>query len=148
MFICIQKINFISNFFLRYRKDIANLLLWELWERLTITIKNHSIDSQDTFMLISMEQINFITHCFTLTRYYKEIEDNESHLHFLFHCKLFLKLPYISKLLNLNYFFKINIKTIIIGYIRISQYHTFEDSPYFYISVSQAYYMLLKEILL
>ena len=115
MFICIQKINFISNFFLRYRKDIANLLLWELWEHLTITIKNHSIDSQDTFMLISMEQINFITHCFTLTRYYKEIEDNESHLHFLFHCKLFLKLPYISKLLNLNYFFKINIKAIIIG---------------------------------
>ena len=30
--------------FLRYCKDIANLLFWEVWECLTISIKNHSIN--------------------------------------------------------------------------------------------------------
>ena len=31
-------------YLLRYCKDITNLLLWELWECLTILIKNHSIN--------------------------------------------------------------------------------------------------------
>ena len=44
MFICLQKIIFISKFFLRYCKDMANLLVWELLECLTIPIKNHSIN--------------------------------------------------------------------------------------------------------
>ena len=35
MFIYMEKINFLSNFFLRYCEDIANLLFWELWECLT-----------------------------------------------------------------------------------------------------------------
>ena len=39
MFIYMQKINFIFNLFLRYFKDIANLLFWKLWECLTIYIK-------------------------------------------------------------------------------------------------------------
>ena len=39
MFIYMQKINFIFNLFLRYFKDIANLLFWKLWECLTISIK-------------------------------------------------------------------------------------------------------------
>ena len=39
MFIYMQKINFIFNLFLRYFKDIANLLFWKLWECLTIPIK-------------------------------------------------------------------------------------------------------------
>ena len=39
MSICMQKINFIFNFFKRYCQDIANLLFWELWECLTISIK-------------------------------------------------------------------------------------------------------------
>ena len=42
-------------------------------------------------------------------------EQDESHPHFIFHWKLFLKLPYISKLVNLNYTFKISPKAIIIG---------------------------------
>ena len=64
MFICIQKINIISNLFLGYCKDIASLLFWELWERLTIPIKNDSINLQETFMLICTQQINVITHFF------------------------------------------------------------------------------------
>ena len=30
--------------FMRYCKDIANLLFWEIWQCLTIPIKNHSIN--------------------------------------------------------------------------------------------------------
>ena len=38
--ICMQKINLTSlTSFLSYCKDIANLLFWELWECLTISIK-------------------------------------------------------------------------------------------------------------
>ena len=39
-----KKINFISDFFLRYCQNIANLLFWELRDCLTIPIKNHSIN--------------------------------------------------------------------------------------------------------
>ena len=57
--------------FLRYCKNIANLLFWKLWECLTIPIKNHSINFQETFMLICMQQI---THSLTFfLRYCKEI---------------------------------------------------------------------------
>ena len=50
--------------FLSYFKDIANLLLWELWECLTISIKNHSIKLQETFMLIDGQKVNFVIHLF------------------------------------------------------------------------------------
>ena len=42
VFLCMQKINFISNFFfeiLHSRTDIVNLLFWELWKCLIISIK-------------------------------------------------------------------------------------------------------------
>ena len=39
-------------------------LLWELWELLTIPIKNHSINLKETFMLIYMQKIEFFTHFF------------------------------------------------------------------------------------
>ena len=42
-FICMQKINFICNFTFEILLDIASLLFWELWECLTIPIKNHSM---------------------------------------------------------------------------------------------------------
>ena len=58
-------------FFLRYCKDFANLLFWKPWKSLTIPIKNHSINLQETFILICMQQINFIIHFFW--RYCKEI---------------------------------------------------------------------------
>ena len=67
MFICMQKINFISDF------PIVNLLLWELWECLTISIINHSINLQEAFMLIYRHKINLIFHVFleTMQRYCK-----------------------------------------------------------------------------
>ena len=49
---------------MRFCKDIANFLLYELSECLTIPIKNHSINLWETFMLIYMQKINFITHFF------------------------------------------------------------------------------------
>ena len=57
MFICIQKVNFISNFF--FEK-----LYWELWKCLTIPSKNLSIKLKQSFMLICMQKINCITHFF------------------------------------------------------------------------------------
>ena len=45
---------------------------------------------------------------------------------------------------NLNYTFKITLKAI--NYIPVSQWHSFDDSPYSHLSVShQAYYILPKE---
>ena len=52
-----KKSNSSLSSFLRYCKDIANLLLWELWECLTIPIKNHSTNLQETFMPICMDVI-------------------------------------------------------------------------------------------
>ena len=48
----------------RYCRDIANLLFWKVWEYLTIPIKNHSINLQETFMLICMQKINLMIHFF------------------------------------------------------------------------------------
>ena len=52
MFIYMQKMNSIPNFFffLRYCKDIENLLLWVLWECLIMSINNDSITLQETLM--------------------------------------------------------------------------------------------------
>ena len=48
-------------------------------------------------------------------------EEDESHPHFIFRYKLFLKPSYISKLVNLNYFFKASLKAVITG--TTSQFH-------------------------
>ena len=50
--------------FLRYCKDIANLLFWGLLECWTTPIKSHNINLQETFMFICMQKINFIPHFF------------------------------------------------------------------------------------
>ena len=70
MFICIPKLTPSLTSFLRYCKDTANLLFWELQECLIIPIKSHSINLQETYMLICMQKINFFTH-FSVT--YPEI---------------------------------------------------------------------------
>ena len=57
--------------FMRYCKDIANLLFCEFWECLIIPIKNYSCNMQKTFTFICMQKINLITHFFQ--RYRKEI---------------------------------------------------------------------------
>ena len=64
------------------------------------------------FMEKVIHQISYVPDC---------KEQNESHPHFTFHCKLLLKPPYISKLINLNYAFKISLSVIIIG--TKSQFH-------------------------
>ena len=60
----------------------------------------------------AIHQISYVTDC---------KEQDESHPHFTFHCKMFLKLPYVSKLVNLKYTFKISLKAIKIG--TTSQFH-------------------------
>ena len=50
--------------FLNCWKGKANLLLWKLWECLTIAINNYSINLEETFMLICMQKVNFITYFF------------------------------------------------------------------------------------
>ena len=57
-----------------------------------------------------------------------------------------LKRPFISKLINLNYTFTINLKAIRMR--TSSQFQNGEHLKILPISVSQAYYMLSKEILL
>ena len=71
MLICLQKINFISNFCLRYCTGIINLLFWELWKCLTISIKIIvSICSKFSCLLASKKSTS--SFIFFL-RYYREI---------------------------------------------------------------------------
>ena len=58
---CKKSISSLTSF-LRYSKDIANMLFWELWECLIIPLKNYSINLWWNFMHICMQKINFITH--------------------------------------------------------------------------------------
>ena len=63
MFISIQKVKFISNFFfLRYCKDIANLLFWEIWEWLIIPIKECYFKFAESFHAFLHGKINSIIH--------------------------------------------------------------------------------------
>ena len=85
--ICMQKINLISNFFLRYCKDIAILLFWELWTSsftpslryckdivnllfwvlcacLATHTQSDTINLWKTFVFISRQKINVIIHAF------------------------------------------------------------------------------------
>ena len=50
--------------FLRYCKDMANLIFCEFWECLAISIKSYSINLSQAFMLVYMQKINFTTHFF------------------------------------------------------------------------------------
>ena len=59
MVICMQKATSSLTSFLRYCKVIADLLFWELWECLTISIKIF-----ESLMLICMQNINFTLQVF------------------------------------------------------------------------------------
>ena len=73
MFICMQKTNFISNFFFEILKDITNLLFWELWERLTILINIIvSICSKLSCLPAYKKSTSSLT---SFIRYCKEIEN-------------------------------------------------------------------------
>ena len=47
---------------MRYCKDIAKLLFWNLWECLTIPIKTLLLICRKLFKHLCMQKINFITH--------------------------------------------------------------------------------------
>ena len=64
MFFCMQKVNFISNSFLRYCKDITKLVILGTLEILDHLHQNHSINLKQAFMLIYMQKINCITQFF------------------------------------------------------------------------------------
>ena len=50
MFICMQKVNSISDFFFEILSRFANLLLWVLWECFIMLINNDSITLQETLV--------------------------------------------------------------------------------------------------
>ena len=60
MFICLQKLNFISSF-LRYCKDITNLLFGVLYTSLATTGKNNFTNLQKTLMFIFMQKNHIYT---------------------------------------------------------------------------------------
>ena len=60
-------------------------------------------------------------------------EEDESHTHFIFYCKLSkVTLAYTSELINLNYYFnipfKFSLKTIMMDFFSILWWFTFENS--------------------
>ena len=57
MFICMQKINFISKYLLRY----CGLITFEMLDHLS---QNDRLIYRKTFMLLCIQKINFITHFF------------------------------------------------------------------------------------
>ena len=72
MLICIQKMNSIPNFFLRYCKDIANLLPWVLWQCLSYPLIMKVSPCRKlwcpkllvTLMFICLQKINFLSNSF------------------------------------------------------------------------------------
>ena len=64
MFIYMQKSTSSLTSFLRYCKDIVNLLFWELWECLTIPIKIIVSICSKLLCLSACKKINFFTHFF------------------------------------------------------------------------------------
>ena len=51
-------------YILRHCKDIAHLLFWVLWVCLAMATKNDGICFKQTFMLIFIQKIKFISHLF------------------------------------------------------------------------------------
>ena len=71
LFICMQKLNLIFNFFFEIFKYIANLLFWELWECLVIHIKIIlSIASKLSYLSACKKSISSIN---SFLRYCREI---------------------------------------------------------------------------
>ena len=64
MFICMQKINFISHSFFEILQTHFKVAILETLGMLDHPIKNHTTNWQETFMLSFMQKINFITHFF------------------------------------------------------------------------------------
>ena len=69
---CSQKIKFILTFFLRYYKDIVNLMFWVHWVCLDTQIQSDTINLQKTLVFICRQKINFTTMLFW--RYCKDMQ--------------------------------------------------------------------------
>ena len=72
MFICRQKINFISHALLEILQRYANFLFWVLWTCLVAHTQNDSINLYKTLMFICMQKTNFIIHFFLEILHFKE----------------------------------------------------------------------------
>ena len=69
-----QKINLITHFFQRYRKEITNLLFWVIWAYLAAHTKNDSINLKKPFTFICRQRINFILHlCLKILQRYRKL---------------------------------------------------------------------------
>ena len=68
MFICMEKINFISSFIFEILQKLVKrhckLTVLGTWEMLDHPYQNHSINLQQIFVFISMQKITFITYFF------------------------------------------------------------------------------------
>ena len=71
VFICRQKINFISHVFLGILERYTNLF-WVLWVSLVAHTQNNSINLQKTSMFIFMPKIHFIIYFFLEILHFKE----------------------------------------------------------------------------
>ena len=72
VFICRQKINFISHALLEILQRYANFLFWVLWTCLVAHTQNDSINLYKTLMFICMQKTNFIIHFILEILHFKE----------------------------------------------------------------------------
>ena len=72
VFICRQKINFISHALLEIFQRYANFLFWVLWACLVAHTQNEHINLYKTLMFICMQKTNFIIHFFLEILHFKE----------------------------------------------------------------------------
>ena len=72
VFICRQKINFISHPLLEILQRYANFLFWVLWACLVAHTQNDNINLYKTLMFICMQKTNFIIHFFLEILHFKE----------------------------------------------------------------------------
>ena len=64
MFICMQKINFITQFFVSIAKKIANLLFWVNWTCLTTLTQNDNSNLKEPVTFICTQKIKSILQVF------------------------------------------------------------------------------------
>ena len=78
MLICMQKINFITQFFLKILQRNSKLVFWVIWASLATHTWNGNRNLKKPFTVICRQKIKFILHAFLeiLQRYCKLIVTN------------------------------------------------------------------------
>ena len=91
-------------FFLRYYKDVVNLLFWVLWVCLATQIQSDTINLQKTLVFICRQKINFTTMLFWW--YCKDMQTSNygyfNHSINLYKTSMFICMPKIN---FINHFF-------------------------------------------